>query len=346
MTALQTPERDPLLLVHMQRHTAPRGEGPRRTGQHAGATPHRHWGDPAIPVTMPGMALKPILISNAVRAAVFGAWLSLGGCAALSPAPATDTTGWQRQLQAPAPLPAVLLLGEQHDAPEHQAWERDTVQTLARQQRLAAVVLEMAHSGHSTRALTPTASETEVQEALDWQAAGWDWAPYAPVVMAAVQAGVPVHGGNLRRSHMREVMQQTHWDQHLPPTAWERQRDAIRSGHCDLLPVSQLTPMARIQLAKDASIAAVAQAQLQPGQTVLVIAGRGHVLRSVGIPTWLPAGLRAQVAVAQAQGAAPTPPGDYDWLVQTPAVPAQDHCADLRARWQTGAPAAPQTQKP
>ena len=132
MTALQTPERDPLLLVHMQRHTAPRGEGPRRTGQHAGATPHRHWGDPAIPVTMPGMALKPILISNAVRAAVFGAWLSLGGCAALSPAPATDATGWQRQLQATAPLPEVLLLGEQHDAPEHQAWERDTVQTLAR----------------------------------------------------------------------------------------------------------------------------------------------------------------------------------------------------------------------
>ncbi len=346
MTALQTPERDPLLLVHMQRHTAPRGEGPRRTGQHAGATPHRHWGDPAIPVTMPSMALKPILISNAVRAAVVGAWLSLGGCAALPPAPATDATGWQRQLQAPAPLLEVLLLGEQHDAPEHQAWERDTVQALARQQRLAAVVLEMAHSGHSTRALAKAASEAEVQEALDWQAAGWDWAPYAPVVMAAVQAGVPVHGGNLRRSHMREVMQQTHWDQHLPPTAWERQRDAIRSGHCDLLPASQLTPMARIQLAKDASIAAVAQAQLQPGQTVLVIAGRGHVLRSVGIPTWLPAGLRAQVAVAQAQGATPTPPGDYDWLVQTPAVPAQDHCADLRARWQTGAPAAPQLQKP
>ena len=49
---------------------------------------------------------------------------------------------------------------------------------------------------------------------------------------------------------------------------------------------------------------------------------------------------------AQAQGATPTPPGDYDWLVQTPAVPSQDHCADLRARWQTGAPAAPQTQKP
>ena len=49
---------------------------------------------------MPGMALKPILISNAVRAAVVGAWLSLGGCAALSPALATDATGWQRQLQA------------------------------------------------------------------------------------------------------------------------------------------------------------------------------------------------------------------------------------------------------
>ncbi len=76
------------------------GRNPLRCMPPTGTPPHRHGGDPAIPVTMPGMALKPILISNAVRAAVVGAWLSLGGCAALSPALATDATGWQRQLQA------------------------------------------------------------------------------------------------------------------------------------------------------------------------------------------------------------------------------------------------------
>lgn len=297
---------------------------------------------------MPGMALETLLMSTAVRAVLIGALLNLGGCAALSPA--TDAAGWLRQLQAPAPLPEVLLLGEQHDAPEHQAWERDTVRTLAQQQRLAAVVLEMAHSGHSTRTLAPTASEAQVQEALGWQSAGWDWAPYAPVVMAAVRAGVPVHGGNLRRNHMAAVMQQAHWDQHLPPTAWERQRDAIRSGHCDLLPASQITPMARIQLAKDASIAAVAQAQMQSGKTVLVIAGSGHVLRSMGIPTWLPAHVTSGVAVAQAAGAESTRTSDRDWLVHTPAMDTSDHCAALRAQWKDRTPGAVQptlhTEKP
>jgi hypothetical protein len=71
------------------------------------------------------------------------------------------------------PLPAILLLGEQHDAPAHQQWERDTIQTLARDGRLAAVVLEMAHAGTDSRALDRNPSENDVQAALQWNAAGW-----------------------------------------------------------------------------------------------------------------------------------------------------------------------------
>ena len=299
------------------------------------------------------MWLKTILINNAPRAALGIAVLALSGCGALrsatpsmasGTAPDTlDAARWQQHLvrsdRAQA-LPAILLLGEQHDAPEHQQWERDTVHTLAREGRLAAVVLEMAHAGADTRALEAHPTESDVQAALQWQAAGWPWERYAPVVMAAVQAGVPVHGGNLPRSAMRDVMQQPHWDQHLNADAWERQRAAIRTGHCDLLPATQITPMARIQLAKDERMAHTAKTLLQPGKTVLIVAGRGHVLRSVGIPTWLPAHITTGVAVAQAEGAEPTLTTDRDWLVRTPAVQAQDHCAALRAQWKDGAPGA------
>lgn len=305
------------------------------------------------------MRLKTILIHNFSRTAFLASALTLSACGALhAPPPPSasgemDTAGWQQQLahiERTKALPAVLLLGEQHDAPQHQQWERDTVQTLARQGRLAAVVLEMAHSSQDTRALAPNPSEIEVQAALKWDAAGWPWARYAPVVMAAVQAGVPVYGGNLARNAMRDVMQQTHWEQHLDSTAWERQREAIRTGHCDLLPESQLTPMARIQLAKDERLAQNAKALLQPGKTVLIIAGRGHVLRGVGVPTWLPPHINTGVAVAQAEGAEPTLPSDRDWLVHTPAVAAKDHCASLRQQWKTGVPGstttAPSTEKP
>ncbi|MBP7351488.1 MAG: ChaN family lipoprotein [Comamonas sp.] len=304
------------------------------------------------------MLLKTILIHKFARAILALAVLALAGCGALHSAPpasltadALDAPGWLQHLERfdrAQPLPAILLLGEQHDAPAHQQWERDTIQALAREGRLAAVVLEMAHAGTDTRALDTNPSENDVQAALQWNAAGWPWERYAPMVMAAVQASVPVYGGNLARSAMRGVMQQAHWDQHLSPAAWERQRDAIRTGHCGLLPEAQLTPMARIQLAKDERMAQTAKALLQPGKTVLIVAGRGHVLREVGIPTWLPAHITTGVAVAQAQGAEPTLVSDRDWLVRTPAIPAQDHCAALRAQWKDGAPgmARPAAKQP
>lgn len=299
------------------------------------------------------MLLKTIRIQKRMRGALLASafTLALAGCGSLHPSSAPLASGelqlteWPQQLariQQAQALPSILLLGEQHDAPAHQQWERDTVQTLAREGRLAAVVLEMAHAGADThtRALPANASENDVQTALQWEAAGWPWERYAPVVMAAVQASVPVYGGNLPRSAMRGVMQQPHWDSHLPTAAWERQRDAIRTGHCDLLPEAQWTPMARIQLAKDERMAQSAKALLQPGKTVLLIAGRGHVLRSVGIPQWLPPHITTNVAVAQVAGAEPTLASDRDWLVHTPAVAPQDHCADLRARWKSGVPGA------
>ncbi|GAB2460366.1 ChaN family lipoprotein [Comamonas humi] len=261
------------------------------------------------------------------------ATLMLAGCASTPPASTIAPKDWQPQLLRPQP--DVLLLGEQHDAAEHQQWQRATVAQWAGSGRLAAVVMEMADAGRSTQSLPADAPESAVQAALAWNDQGWPWQHYGPVVMAAVRAGVPVHGGNLPRAQMRETMQQTSWDQHLPAAGWQRQIDAIRTGHCGQLPESQLVPMARIQLAKDASMARTAAGLAQPGRTVLVIAGRGHVLRSIGIPTWLPPALRSTVALGQAGPEAQAEAADRDWVVQTPALPPKDHCAALQGRWKS-----------
>ena len=256
---------------------------------------------------------------------------ALVGCASTS----TPTHNALHAWSAPQVLQQqadVLLLGEQHDAPEHHAWERDTVTHWAAKGQLAAVVLEMADAGHSTQSLSGKATESEVQTALAWNDKGWPWAHYGPSVMAAVQSGVPVYGGNLPRAQMKAVMQQTQWDTHLPAAHWQRQQDAIREGHCGLLPDTQLVPMARIQLAKDASLARTAQQHVHAGKTVIVIAGRGHVLRSIGIPSWLPAGTRAVVAIGQAGDTAQAPASDRDAVHYTPATPPKDHCSAFRTR--------------
>lgn len=279
---------------------------------------------------------RPFIRTPRLAGLAAAAWLAaaLAGCASSS-APARD---WTQQLQRWSDAP-IVLLGEQHDAAAHQAWQQATVQQLATQERLAALVIEMAPRTGSTASLARDASEDAVQQALQWQDAAWPWPRYRGVVMAAVRAGVPALGGNLPRADMKQAMRNQNLDTHLPPEAWQRQLDAIREGHCGLLPDTQLAPMARIQLARDASMAEVARAAVKPGKTVLLVAGRGHVLRGVGIPTWLPEAAGAKVAVAQAGETSVAQASDVDWLQKTDALPAKDHCAELREKFRN--PPAP-----
>jgi uncharacterized iron-regulated protein len=236
---------------------------------------------------------------------------TLAGCASLPPA-AHDA------------LPAdALLLGEQHDAPQHQRLHRDTVRALAARGQLAALALEMAEQGSSTQGLARGADEAAVREALRWNEQAWPWAPYGPTVMAAVRAGVPVLGANLRRAQMRAAMADTSLDTRLAPEALARQHEAIRSGHCGLLPQTQIAPMARIQLARDRAMAQTVSQAVQESKTaggtqrtVVLLAGAAHVDPALGVPRHLPEGLRAQAV---------------SWPA---APPARDYCADLRRQMQ------------
>jgi uncharacterized iron-regulated protein len=229
------------------------------------------------------------------------------------------------------PSHQVLLLGEQHDAPEHQALQREIVQLLAGRGQLAALVLEMAPAGGSTSALPATASEPEVRQALTWEERAWPWAAYGPAVMAAVRAQVPVLGGNLPMAQMRERMRDARLEDRLPPEALQRQQALIREGHCGLLPDSQIGPMTRIQIARDLSMAQVIQAQLpqaRPGQAVVLITGSVHADKALGVPLHLPPGVAAASLRLQAGGSG-IAEERFDQVLRTPPAPEVDHCAGL-----------------
>ncbi len=206
----------------------------------------------------------------------------------------------------------VLLLGEQHDAPAHQRSHQRVVQALGAQGRLAALALEMAEQGASTAGLPPGAGVPAVQAALRWNEQAWPWAAYGPAVMSAVAAGVPVLGANLPRTGMRAAMADATLDTVLAPPALQSQREAIRSGHCDMLPASQIAPMTRIQIARDRAMAATLAAAAVGGKTVVLLAGAGHVRSELGVPVHLPPHLRAHTVA---------------WPAQPSGV---DHCARLR----------------
>lgn len=217
----------------------------------------------------------------------------------------------------------VMLLGEQHDAAEHQDMHRKVVDELARRGVLAAVVLEMAERGRSTAGVPRDASEAQVREALGWGPGGWSWNSYRAAVMAAVAAGVPVLGGNLPRPQMREVMADAKLDAVLPAPALQAQHQAVRWGHCNLLPEHQIAPMARIQIARDRAMAQTLEQAATRGKTVVLLAGGRHVDERLGVPVHLPSGLRVQTT---------------KW---PPPPPKKDYCAELETQLKSRGQAKP-----
>lgn len=194
--------------------------------------------------------------------------------------------------------PPVWIFGEQHDQPDQQAQVAAEVARLAARGELAAVVLEMADRGRSTAGLAADASAEQARQALVWT--GWPWEPYAAVVMNAVRAGVPVWGGNLPRSENRARMADASLEALVSAPVREQLAQAVRDGHCGLLPASQEPGMVRIQLARDQSLAAtVAERQraARAGQTVLLLTGAQHASRDRGVPLHLVAAGVPEAAV-------------------------------------------------
>lgn len=232
-------------------------------------------------------------------------------------------------------LPAdAILLGEQHDAPDHQRIHRLVVQTLASRQTLAALALEMASQGRSTAQLAQDASEDRVRAALQWDNEAWPWTAYGPAVMTAVRAGVPVMGANLPRAGWRDAMTDTGFDRLLSGPALKAQQQNIRLGHCGLLPESQVSPMTRIQIARDVAMAQTITRAAVPGKTVVLLAGSGHVDRTLGIPQHLPPGFKAKTVLLRAEPASSAietiATFDQSWSARP--APVIDYCANLTAR--------------
>ena len=285
----------------------------------------------------------PLNFSSATRlglASACAALLLAGGCAGRPEAPIIELQqgpiAAQTAARLDALLPAdVLLVGEQHDAAEHQHIEQELIAALAARGLLVGVALEMADAGASTAALKPSATEEQVRRALQWNDKGWPWRAYGPAVMTAVHAGVPVLGANLPRAQMATAMADNHYDTRLSGPALKAQQQKIRLGHCLLLPEAQITPMTRIQIAKDISMAHTLEQLVVPGKTVVLLTGNGHADRLLGVPQHLSADVKAKsIHLRAGEGASADSLEAFDSVWATPAVPDTDYCADLKEQMQ------------
>ncbi|UFS55980.1 ChaN family lipoprotein [Comamonadaceae bacterium M7527] len=271
-----------------------------------------------------------LFIKEAARHAAAALLLSaLVGCASMAQPPTALNAAQASTLDALNT--SALLLGEQHDAVQHQQLHASVISHLVSQQRLAAVVIEMADSQGQTTALDSDASEQAVQDALAWSEQAWPWQQYGPAIMQAVRAHVPVVGGNLDNTELRASMQDTALQQAVSTDVWAHHIGAVDRGHCGLIPASQLPPMARVQIARDQRMAQTIERALVPGKVVVLLTGSAHADKQVGVAQHLSSSVTSIAFVAGEPNAGLD--GAFDAIWQTPALPPTDYCAELKARF-------------
>lgn len=250
------------------------------------------------------------------------------GCAARAGRPPWNDSRWPGETD-------LLLLGEQHDAVEHQHLAADIVGALAERGRLQALVIEMAERGRGTTGLARDADEAAVRAALGWNERGWPWSRYGPIVLRALRAGVPVQGGNLPRDALRAAMADAALDASVDPDWHRRLADDVRDGHCGLLPAARLPGMTRVQIARDRAMAETLAAAARAGRVVVLVAGANHVDATRGVPRHLQA-LAPALRLRTLHFAAGAAPGDstvgFDETWPTPKVARDDPCVGLAER--------------
>lgn len=230
-----------------------------------------------------------------------------------------------------------VLVGEQHDNPDHHTLQLWLLRELAVRRAQGSLLLEMLTPSQqdSVNRARPAAQAgrplTDPYASLAWQP-GWSWSLYGPLVMHALAQPYPLLAANLDRNEMMQVYRQ-------PPSLAGRRStadgvrqallDDIRESHCGLLPESQLPAMLAIQQQRDRHMAQALAAAPAPA---LLIAGAFHVRKDLGVPLHLAdLGLGADQPVlilAEAGRRVDAEMADFVWF--TAAQPEQDHCAKLR----------------
>lgn len=277
--------------------------------------------------TSPGVTPLPAWQSPEGRAdAQLGQIVELASGRTLTPQQLLD-----RLAEAPR-----LLIGEQHDNPDHHALQLWLLENLAARRASGSLLLEMLNPDQQARvdalrAALARGERPELPAALAWQP-GWDWAQYAALVDWALRQPAPLWAANLDREEIRRFYAER------PALAGQRSTRAavseallaqIRASHCGLLPDSQLPAMLAVQQQRDRRMAERLRAAPPPA---VLIAGAFHARRDLGVPLHLEdlgAAEGARVLIlAEVGKPVAAQAADYAWY--TAAVPAEDHCARLR----------------
>ncbi len=199
----------------------------------------------------------------------------------------------QADVPAAARNADVVILGERHNTPEHQAYQAQALRDL----RPATVVFEML-TPFEARRIPALIATGELRSELAAGRFHWgDLIDYADVLEAAMPARIV--GAALPRDQLRDVVTQktTAADAFgpkagaygltdpLPASEQAAREDAQFEGHCQMMPREMMGGMVSAQRLRDAHFARlVIDAHAAHGGPVVLITGWGHARRDRGAP--------------------------------------------------------------
>ncbi|MWV16509.1 iron(III) ABC transporter [Pseudomonas sp. L-22-4S-12] len=238
----------------------------------------------------------------------------------------------ERLAQAPR-----VLVGEQHDNPDHHALQLWLLRELAARRAQGSVLLEMLNPDQQARIEQAQGHARAGEQlgdpfvALAWQTS-WAWSLYGPLVSHALRQPYPLLAANLDRGELMQVYRQRpalSGAASSAPAVQAALLADIRESHCGLLPDSQLPAMLAVQQQRDRRMAERLLAAPQPA---LLLAGAFHVRRDLGVPLHLAdlGAAQGNAVLILAEAGTTVEPGSADYVWYTAAMPAQDHCAQLR----------------
>lgn len=231
-----------------------------------------------------------------------------------------------------------VLVGEQHDNPDHHALQLWLLQALADQRKQGSLLLEMLTPDQQTavdavqKQIHQGNYPADLPAALGWQK-GWDWALYGPIVRFALAQPYPLLSANLGAQemgaiyHQRPVLSGT---LSTNSTVREQMLNQVRESHCGLLPEDAMPAMLAVQQQRDRRMA---HSVMDAPAPALLFAGSYHVRKDLGVPLHMAdlGSTDKPVVLLFAQVGSEVEPHSADYVWYTAAIADQDYCAQMRA---------------
>lgn len=240
---------------------------------------------------------------------------------------------------------SIWLMGEIHDNRQGMEARVADLRSALKQGWRPVLVLEQFNRERQD-ALDRAQKECRTAECVIDLAAdsGWDWEAYVPLLNLALEYKLPMVAGNLSREESWKIIREGYasvidagtlkkfgLNDQIPEDIKTTQQEAIRLGHCNLLPANMIQPMSRAQIARDVWLAKLISEHASRG--VVLVAGNGHIRRDVGVPRWLSEGLQSRTVVWGYVEPEGTDLGRYDRLTIVSPMNREDPCIKLREQF-------------